>query len=142
MYDDILLPTDGSDPATAAAGHAIDLADRYDATVHALYVVDSRMSPVSSALEESELRDLLDGPPPTEPVATRCRDRSVAVRTALRAGVPHEEIVDYCRTNGIDLVVMGTHGRTGVARHLLGSTAERVVRTADRPVLIVPGERD
>ncbi|WP_248897069.1 universal stress protein [Haloplanus halobius] len=137
MYDNILIPTDRSDPAAEATEHALELAAQYDATVHALYVVDSRMSPITPSMDESALRDLLQESPPTAAVADACRERSLSVRTALRAGVPHEVIADYVRENDIDLVVMGRHGRAGLSRRLLGSTASRVLRTVDRPVLTV-----
>jgi nucleotide-binding universal stress UspA family protein len=55
--------------------------------------------------------------------------------TAIERGPPHRAILDYADENAIDLIVMGTHGRTGIERYLLGSVAEKVVRTSDVPVL-------
>jgi nucleotide-binding universal stress UspA family protein len=52
-------------------------------------------------------------------------------------GDPYEEIIDYAETEGVDMIVMGTHGRSGLDRFLLGSVTEKVVRTADAPVLTV-----
>jgi K+-sensing histidine kinase KdpD len=65
----------------------------------------------------------------------------VPVLTAVESGAPAAEIVRYAERNRIDLIVVGTHGRSGVTRALLGSVAERVVRTAPCPVLTVPRER-
>lgn len=61
----------------------------------------------------------------------------VPVETAVLSGDPHKRIRDYADEHGADLIVMGTHGRTGVDRYLLGSVTEKVVRTADQPVLTV-----
>jgi len=66
----------------------------------------------------------------------------VSVVTAVRTGAPYERILDYADQEGADMVVMGTHGRTGVDRYLLGSVTEKVVRTADIPVLTVRAEED
>jgi hypothetical protein len=65
--------------------------------------------------------------------------RDVPVTTAVESGTPAPHIAEYARRHGIDLIVVGTHGRTGVSRVLLGSVAEHVVRIAPCPVLAVPG---
>ncbi|MBX0296140.1 universal stress protein [Haloarcula nitratireducens] len=133
MFDNILVPTDGSDCAQAAVGYAADLATRYEASVHALSVVDSRM--------------LEDGPQSDEVTKERatiaeraCNDLSesgISVEQAVRTDIPHKAILRYATEQGVDLIVMGTHGRTGVERYLLGSVTERVVRLSDAPVLTV-----
>ncbi|WP_101297529.1 universal stress protein [Halegenticoccus soli] len=140
MYDRILLPTDGSPPADAALDHALDIASRYDARLHALYVVENEDAAftrfgndtaiIESALEE-EGRKTLDG------VEAAAAAEGVEAVTAVAEGKPHEAIREYADDNGIDLVVMGTHGRRGLDRYLLGSVTERVVRTSDVPVLTV-----
>jgi len=66
----------------------------------------------------------------------------VDVTTTVRAGYPHEVILDYAETEGIDLIVMGTHGRTGLDRYLIGSVTEKVVRLSDVPVLSVREPED
>lgn len=137
MYDDILVPTDGSDGATAAIDHAIAIARRYGSTIHALYVVDTRMSPITSGMDPDEVRSLLD-PDPTEAVVDRAAAADILVVDRVQIGVPHATILAYIDEHDIELVVMGTHGRSGIDRALLGSVAERVVRTADVPVLTVP----
>ncbi|MFC4359465.1 universal stress protein [Halobium salinum] len=138
MYEHILLPTDGSESAEAAIDHAIDLAVRYDATLHVLYVVDTAAfgdlphdtSVVLEGFEEV-------GRAAVERVADRARETGVPVETDLVHGLPRDEIVDYVEAEGIDLVVMGTHGRTGLGRMVLGSTTERVVRRSPVPVVTV-----
>ncbi|WP_115865451.1 universal stress protein [Halorussus litoreus] len=140
MYETILVPTDGSEGATAAAEHAFDLADRYGATVHVLYVADVRMSPISSGMDREEVLDLIDASEenPTGPILERADDRGVSAVEAIRVGVPDQVIREYADEHDVDLVVMGTHGRTGLDRALLGSVTERTVRTSDVPVLTVP----
>jgi nucleotide-binding universal stress UspA family protein len=138
MFDDILVPTDGSPCAEAAAEYAEDLATRYDASVHALCVVDSR------GLENAPRYDQLRAER-TELAERTCANLSVAgveTERAVRTDVPHTAILQYAKEQGIDLVVMGTHGRTGVERYLLGSVTEKVVRLSDVPVLTVKAEDD
>ena len=142
MFDDVLVPTDGSDCANVAIGYAKDLAERYDATVHVLSVVDSRVLENAPHYESVKaehvevVEDLAEGV--VEDLAdTRC-DVEYAVRTA----VPHTAILRYVREQDVDVIAMGTHGRTGVERYLLGSVTEKVVRLSDVPVLTVPGSDD
>jgi len=138
MYKDILVPTDGSPAATAAIEHAVDLAKTYDATIHALYVVDA--SAFSSIEAGSELViDALDeeGQRAVEEVTDAAAEAGVDIETHVVSGTAYRRILDYIDSEDVDLVVMGTHGRSGVERFLLGSVTERVVRTADVPVLTI-----
>jgi nucleotide-binding universal stress UspA family protein len=141
VYERVLVPTDGSDAATAAAEHAVDIAATYGATLHVLYVVDVRMSPISSGMDREAVVDLLSqaDEQPTAPVRSLAAAASVPVVEAVRLGVPAETIRSYVTATDCDLVVMGTHGRTGLAHALLGSLRERVLRTVDVPVLTVRG---
>lgn len=138
MFDNILVPTDGSDCAQAAVGYAADLATHYDARVHALCVADSR------TLENAPKYDQVKKE--REELAERtCNDISVSgvpVEQAVRTDIPHKAILRYVTEQDIDLIVMGTHGRTGVERYLLGSVTEKVVRLSDVPVLTVKAEDD
>jgi nucleotide-binding universal stress UspA family protein len=138
MFDDVLVPTDGSTCAEVAVDYATDLATRYGATVHVLCVADSRT--LENAPQHEEIRDeratLVD---------RTCDDVAAAgVRTerAVRTDVPHRAILQYASEREVDLVVMGTHGRTGVERYLLGSVTEKVVRRSDVPVLTVKEAED
>lgn len=138
MYHDVLIPTDGSDAATAAVAHAIDHAVRYDATLHVLHVVDAAAVPptpnggrVLEALEQQ-------GRAAIERIARQAETSGIdTIESAVASGPPHTAILDYVDEHGIDLVVMGTHGRRGLDRVLIGSVTERVVRLADVPVLTV-----
>jgi nucleotide-binding universal stress UspA family protein len=140
MYDDILLPTDGSDGIDAAATHAATLADRFGATVHVLSVVDTRNrfeSPTSGLSTEAWTQAERER-------ADHAIERTVAalpddlpVETTVVEGVPRREILEYVDEAGMDLVVMGTHGRTGLDHYLIGSVTEKVVRRASVPVVTV-----
>lgn len=120
----ILLPTDFSDTSRTAARIARTYAATLSANVHLLHVAESGEQ-ATTALLGAEAEGF--GP-------------RTAVTTAVRFGDPAHAIVEYARSQGIDLIVMGTHGRTGVTRALLGGVTERVVRSAPCPVLTVPGE--
>lgn len=142
MYDDILVPTDGSEPATEAVEHALDLAERAGATVHVLYVVsEAETVAIVGGAAVGELdRRRDEGEAVTQDAVERAAERGVDATSEIRPGTPHREIVRYAEDEGIDLVVMGTHGRSGVRRFLLGSVTERVTRLTDRPVLSVREE--
>lgn len=123
MYEVILFPTDGSDHATAALSHAIEHADRYGATLDVLYAADG---------------DDVDGTDVVEAPAARARDAGLEVNTAVVKGPPDEVIVDYVEDRGVDMVVMGSQGRGGLDRLVVGSVTESVLRALDVPVLVVP----
>lgn len=133
MYTDVLIPTDGSQGAQAAVEHGLEIAHQYDAIVHALYVVDTRVSR-SGPLLEALRREGREAVRKLEVAGTRA---GLDVTTEIGEGVPYEEILQYIATHGIDVVVMGTKGRSGVDRVLMGSVAERVVRHSPVPVLTV-----
>lgn len=137
MYDRILVPTDGSPGTSRVLTHAVGLAERFGATLHGLYVLDARNRGLEGGMDA--LRESLrsEGEHATERVRARAEDAGVDVTTALREGTPHEEILEYAEAEGIEAIVMGTHGRSGVGRVLLGSVTERVVRLSPVPVLTV-----
>ncbi|MFC7046373.1 universal stress protein [Halobacteriaceae archaeon GCM10025711] len=136
MYDDILLPTDGSDGADAALDHAIDLARRYDATLHVLYVADTAR--YSTVTFEDEVVDVLaSGEMAVQEVVERAEADGVTVVDVVEQGDPVRTILDYVDQYDIDLVVMPTHGRRGADRLLLGSVTEKVIRAAKVPVFTV-----
>jgi nucleotide-binding universal stress UspA family protein len=140
MFDHILLPTDGSDHAVRAAEYAVDLAATYGSTLHVLYVVDVRTSHTDMPADEGE--STTRGEAAVGVVADRAVARDVPVETEIRVGLPSEAIVDFGAERGVDLVVMGTHGTSGLERYLVGSVAERVVRLSEVPVMCVPPAPD
>jgi nucleotide-binding universal stress UspA family protein len=142
MYDDILVPTDGSTGTDRIVEHAAALADQHGSTLHLLYVVntasfanlpmESSYEGIASMLEQEGETALDDAAATIERVAP-----DVTVERAIREGSPAPEIVSYATESGCDLITMGTHGRGGINRLLLGSVAERVVRKSPVPVLTV-----
>jgi nucleotide-binding universal stress UspA family protein len=137
MYDTILVPTDGSDGANRAVEHALDLAEHYQATVHALFVVDTSRygEPALSSTElvidelEAEGKDLLDE------LADRADNKGLEVIERCCHGIPHDEITGYAEQIDADLIVLGFQGHSH--HNMIGSVAERVTRSGARPVLIV-----
>jgi nucleotide-binding universal stress UspA family protein len=137
--DAVLVPTDGSDRSEAAAAHAVDLALATDATLHVVHVVDAGVLPMDgSGAVFDELQRA--GERALDSVVERAEHAGVStIRASVLSGTPYRAITDYADAEDVALVVMGTHGRTGFDRYLLGSVAERVVRLSDRPVLTVGG---
>lgn len=137
-YEDILIPTDGSTAATHAAEHLVRLAAALDATVHVLSVVDdSALGPdVRSTVAGKESEQAA-----TDAVETVVSDAEAhGVTDTVRHiehGTPAEEILDCIESNDIHGVGMGTTGKRGTNRILLGSVAEKTVRSAPVPVMTV-----
>lgn len=138
MYDRILVPTDGSAEVERAVEYAIELARVHDATIRAVYVVnvanygglpmETSWEGISDTLKE-------EGHTAVERVEKLAGE--VPVETAILEGSPSRVIAEEASPERCDLVVMGTHGRGGIDRLLLGSVTERVVRSARVPVLTV-----
>ncbi|MFA9418041.1 universal stress protein [Natrinema sp. HArc-T2] len=140
MFSTMLVPTDGSAGAEATIGHALEFARTYGAAVHALYVVDTGAEPTGIAgadREELYAPSERRGREATIRITDRAEDADLTAAREIREGVPHQEILAYTDEHDVDLIVMGTHGRTGVDRARLGSTTERVLTLADVPVLSV-----
>ncbi|AGB17023.1 universal stress protein UspA-like protein [Halovivax ruber XH-70] len=141
MYDAILAATDGSDGAAAALEHAIALGETTGATVHVVTVVESTDNPMkfgtaevdelNRAAEEivDEIVDAYDG-------------EGVDITGDVRRGRPSEALRAYAEEADVDLIVVGERGAGGVAGALLGSTADRLSRTATVPVTVVPVEAE
>lgn len=135
MYDEILLPFDGSEGADAVLEHVAAIAGWADATVHVLHVADTSRDSVT--VVGGEVVDALEarGEGLVERATDTLESRGVETESEVLQGNPAPTIVDYAETYGLDLVVLATHGREGVSRFLLGSVAEKVVRLCDVPVL-------
>ncbi|MFP4530359.1 MAG: universal stress protein [Halodesulfurarchaeum sp.] len=142
LYERIVVPTDGSASSQQAIDHAVELAASQGATIHGVYVVnlasfsgvptEGSWEGVSAALER-------EGEQALEMVDETAAIRDVPVELVRLEGRPSQQIVEYADEIGADLIVMGTHGRGGLDRLLLGSVAERVVRAASAPVMTVQG---
>jgi nucleotide-binding universal stress UspA family protein len=137
----ILVPFDGSPHANEAAAYAADLARRYDAALTLLYV-DHAVSyafPEAKTLSRGKLLGDIQESYERDVGARRTALAAGAPRvdSITQRGVPAAEILRCARDDDYDLIVMGTHGRTGVARMFLGSVAEDVLRSAPCPVLTI-----
>jgi nucleotide-binding universal stress UspA family protein len=143
MFNRILVPTDFSPPSDAALEYARDVASRFGASLHLLHVVDDPYRAAFAAEvyvpEVEGLRDdLLTYSVNRLNERLQSSDsRELRATTTAVIGTPAWSIVQYATAHEMDLIVMGTHGRGGMSHLLMGSVAERVVRTAPCPVLIV-----
>ncbi|MFC4987481.1 MULTISPECIES: universal stress protein [Saliphagus] len=140
MYDRILVPTDGSREGERAVEYALELAATHGATVKAIYVVNAASYgglPMETAWDgiSDALRE--EGQSAVDRVEEMAEARGVEAETSVVEGSPSRVIVEQAAPDRCDLVVMGTHGRGGIDRLLLGSVAERVVRSSPVPVLTV-----
>lgn len=159
-FTHVLVPTDLSDPANHALRCAIEEAALHHARLTVLHVLPERAGtevyyaaegPVQEAVDLSgggRLRSFTPSPPtvvrhdPSEVARTQMQDLvrgqfQGSWEVAVATGHPADAIVREARERGVDLIVMGTHGRTGLQHVLLGSVAEKVVRTAPCPVLTI-----
>lgn len=145
MYDSILVPTDGSQEMSTVVDHAIELASLCEATAHFVHVVDERAYYSVPNDAREQVRETLrnDAESFTKSAAEKALEAGVGVVREIRWGDPAPAILSYAVENGVELIVMGTHGRTGYERYLLGSVAEKIVRMAPMPVLaIAVGDTD
>ena len=143
MYDRILVPVDGSGPSSAGVREAINIAQLSKGTIRLVHVVNE-IQAIQGGYYSAELRDSLlvqannlvkDA---EAEVASHGLKAEALVIDAL-GGPTGEIIVDHANSWPAQLIVIGTHGRRGLARLVLGSDAEYVVRTANVPVLLVRG---
>lgn len=140
-YDRVLVPTDGSEIAENALEHASSIAQKYDAQLHSIYVVDTGVDTEKEKV--SELMNRLQESGELESTGKKALKNAeqitgVKIQKEILTGKPHKEIKKYVQDNQIDLVVMGTHGRSGLDRMLLGSVTEKVLRSLKVPVMTVP----
>lgn len=136
-FDQVVVPTDGSDVAGRAADRALGIAERYDATVHVVYVVDASSHDMAG-LPRSIVGLLKEGGAnAVESIAEGARERDLSVSTRILRGVPETAILQYASGVDADLVAMGTRGQAAPADYFLGSTTARVLRRSMVPVLAV-----
>lgn len=137
MYERILVPLDGSELAQVALPYAEELAGRLGSQITLLCVSESEeVLPYYQC--DICLKKLIE---PTKRNAESCqeegRGKEVKVDSVILIGYPAEQIVDYAAREDIGLIVMATHGRTGVKRWALGSVANKVVKATRRPVALI-----
>ena len=155
MFTDILVPLDGSELSERALPIAQNLAQSSQATVHLIHMVSREhelgagrgmeFSAQSVELEMDMARRLTEsrlgqGKLYLEEKGSQLSKAGIKIETefAVKAGDPAQNIIDYVKDHSISLVVMSTHGRGGVRRLLVGSVTDRVIRSCEVPVLVVP----
>jgi len=144
MFEKILVATDGSEHGFRAAKVALELGRISGGKVTAIYVADTnRTSHLPDDMLLFSIRELLlkEGKEALKQVETLAKDMSVAFESVVVVGNPGSEIVSYAQSAGMDIIIMGAVGRTGLDKFLLGSVAEKVVRSSNTPVLTIPREQ-
>ncbi len=139
----ILLPTDFSNLSLSAARYAIDIAKQYNARIHFLNVLE-KTPPILAIRsldlsEEKIIKSISEDAQNSlkNALGKINKDNSVEIIPVIQKGIDFETIIEYSEKNHIDLIVIATHGRTGILRTLLGSVAEKVIRYAKCPVLVI-----
>ncbi|MGB9940587.1 universal stress protein [Methanosarcina sp.] len=146
VYRKIMVATDGSEPVRRAVERAVEIAKISGAKLYAVYVIAAGGLSIPSypkdvGWERATLEYFrTEGEEATAYVENSGKAENIEVESVILEGNPADEIVDFAEKNDIDLIVMGTLGRTGIQKFLLGSVAENVVRHAKKAVLVVRGE--
>lgn len=147
MLEKILIATDGSEASRHAANLGLSLAKQSGGAVIAAYVVDIQRIvnlhgyAAMHGLKERLLKAMLkEGKEAVEYIHERAEDEGISCCEVILKGDPGDELVRHSKETGADILVMGSIGRTGISRILLGSVASKVVRHAEIPVMMVPFE--
>jgi nucleotide-binding universal stress UspA family protein len=138
MYEKIMVSLDGSELAEAALPYAEELAGQLGSEIILVNVCEADPDP-QKALNQSYLQKTVES---VKEKASRYSGRSgtaavIQVKSEILSGHPAEKIMEYAETENIDLIVMSTHGRSGIKRWALGSVADKVMRAATRPVVLI-----
>ncbi len=143
MFEKILAATDGSEHGLRAAKVAVELARISGGKVYAIYVADTqRTAHLPDDMLLFSIKELLlkEGKDALKQVQELAEKRGVEFEGAVVEGNPSDEIIRYAKKSGMDVIIVGAVGRTGLDKFLLGSVAEKVVRNSRIPVLTVPRE--
>lgn len=141
LFKKILVATDGSENAVKAASYGVNIAKATGADVYALYVISAEHAVTTRTVmgwsEAFEEQLANKGEAAIDHVEKLGEEAGVKVEPVFLKGIPAEKILGYAEESNIDLIVMGTHGLTGVKRFLIGSVTENVVRHSKVPVMII-----
>lgn len=145
LFRKIMVATDGSEQVRKAVDLAIEIAQLSDAKLYAVYVValgGYAITPTKDTKWEKAVREQLitEGKEATNYVENTGRVANIEVESIILEGSPADEIVNFAEKNDIDLIVMGTQGKSSIQRFLIGSVAENVVRHSKTDVLVLRGE--
>lgn len=150
MFDikNIIVPTDFSKLSTSAFEYAKELATRMEAKIHLIYVMEITPPLLASRSAEGSEDEVVQSnytkaTSQLKQMAEELREETeIQIIEVLRVGTDFEEIIKYAKEAGVDLIVIATHGRTGVLHTVLGSVAEKVIRFAKCPVLVIKPEEE
>lgn len=140
--ENILIAVDGSRDSDFALEQAFSMANTCNSKLYAITVIDTypkqiEGTPGIKEQMEKEARSLL------QKVEAKAKEQNIPVETVVHwARHPHEAIIAESKEKGIDLIVLGTHGRTGLKKFFMGSVAQKVIGYARCPVMVVPSERE
>jgi nucleotide-binding universal stress UspA family protein len=148
MYETVLVPVDGSEQSERAVDHALEIAEKFESTLHVLHAIDDRgsgraaeavseLSRNASERQEMNERRKQAGTELTDGVIERAREATIDAEAVVLRGDPAEVITDYAEQKEIGLIVLGARGRSAVGKFLLGNVAGKVARHATTPVLLV-----
>jgi nucleotide-binding universal stress UspA family protein len=145
VYKKIMIATDGSELVRKAVDSAIEIAKLSEAQMYAIYVIVQggySITPYINAEWEKAMKEHLwqEGQEATAYVENVGRASNVEVKSIILEGSPAVEIIDFAEKNDIDLIVMGSHGKSAIKRFLIGSVAEKVVKHSKIAVLVVRKE--
>lgn len=146
MYKKILIPLDGSELSEHALRHIAEIVTTPSKTeVILLRVVDSAIMTYAGGTEaaitvatEIQKRAEADAAAYITRLGRELKGRGISVKAVVTVGIPADVILDYTKQNDVDLIIMSTHGRSGISRWFFGSVAEKVIRHSPIPVLISP----
>ncbi len=149
MYKKILVPLDGSELSESVLNHVVNIATSCQVPEVVLTRVREPLdtstimekyfdAKIASELDEDYHNEAADY---LEKMATTLKRDGIVVKGEVLSGDPAEELIKYCKRSGVDLIIMSTHGRSGISRWVLGSVADKVIRQAEVPVLIRPAAR-
>ncbi|MEJ2066801.1 MAG: universal stress protein [Deltaproteobacteria bacterium] len=140
-YKKILVPLDGSETSEAILPEIEKLASAFGSSIALLHIVPPLILPgaMESVIQYETVTEALmkDGEAYLRAVEKRLKDKGVTVESRLVQGNEAHLILEHCDRKDIDLLAMTTHGRSGVSRWLLGSVAEKVIRHATKPILLI-----
>ena len=144
FFKKIMVATDGSEEVRKAVDSAIEIAKLSDAKLYAVHVIELGFYSITHSTDsewEKAMKEQLitEGKKATAYIENVGRAANVEVESVILEGNPAEEIIDFAEKNDIELIVMGSHGKTGIQRFLIGSVAENVVRHSKKSVLVVKG---
>ena len=145
MYSKILVPLDGSQLAECAIGPALDMARATDAEIILLEAVQDSLAPVPEAHylvpPKDTYRSAITSMKYLREIAARLRPEAGRVRWHVEEGDPIDVILSFAHKQDVDVIVISTHGRTGLSWLVKGSRAEKVAMTTHRPVMLVKPDR-